>query len=532
MSQTYRHAWLNISADLATDPSAGLLTDKSALEVTWPEIEASRIGKPWILTPSSAFYFEWMDEAPSFKRAWIHRERQLSRRILHFTSKEMIWECCGYEGTSFASESFPGGAPYTDVFGNDHKFQIGRLNKGLVKGDEETYAAWNDLCEALSSKALTRETDRAIVLSSLAEDFAPLLPDDEFVAGLWRTTLPYTLLWATESPVSKLIERHSLAPSWSWLSVGVSAKLANRSRLRQKGILVEVKDCSKTLMRNDPYGPTPNASLTLLGYLRRVSFSYQGDESNDLVLMIFDDDDTTNVTDDFDANEHGKQQADDKAANRTHKNHHNDEVRNKEEPWRQRVAQRFKGRSKTRQEHDCREKPHMKPQNGSRKREPEGQWRTVGDEWNEQDGIVFDLRIDNMSDYPPRDCFALFTALDQFKDNDWGSKRSIDCLLLQCGMEEQHFSRIGTVTLKDEAALKARYKMRQSSDDRNGEQDWAHARKVIQRMQDERLKLEPPDEDNQPGLIQGPSGLYQYDAGLRDEFPWLVELQPQTLHLI
>lgn len=57
-----------------------------------------------------------------------------------------MWECCGTKGTAYASEMLPVGAPFEyGLFKMDHKYQIGRLQQGLLEGDEETYAT----CEHL-----------------------------------------------------------------------------------------------------------------------------------------------------------------------------------------------------------------------------------------------------------------------------------------------------------------------------------------------------------------------------------------------
>lgn len=90
----------------------------------------------------------------------------------------------------------PGGAPFKyNAFNSDHKYQIGKLQQGLAESAEETYATRNDVCERLSEKSLTVPADMPIVISGLAQDFAHMLPNDEYIAGLWKSTLPHSLLW-------------------------------------------------------------------------------------------------------------------------------------------------------------------------------------------------------------------------------------------------------------------------------------------------------------------------------------------------
>lgn len=138
MSKTYQNALLNISADSGNDSNAGCFVDRKDLDVTPLAFRAPDVHQSWYATPDAGNLFEWMEKAPSFSRAWIYRERQLAKRILHFTEKEVIWECCGTEGTGFASEMFPGSAPFKTAFNLDTKYQIGRLQQNLVQGGEET----------------------------------------------------------------------------------------------------------------------------------------------------------------------------------------------------------------------------------------------------------------------------------------------------------------------------------------------------------------------------------------------------------
>lgn len=138
MSETYANALLNISADSGADSDAGCFVDRNPLDIKTMAFTANNIRMSWYLTPKPRHFFRWMERAPSFSRAWIHRERQLARRILHFTRKEVVWECCGTEGRGFASETFPGNAPFKQTFNLDNKYQIGRLMQTLTQDHEET----------------------------------------------------------------------------------------------------------------------------------------------------------------------------------------------------------------------------------------------------------------------------------------------------------------------------------------------------------------------------------------------------------
>ena len=269
MSQIYQNAAVNVSADSGMDPRAGCFVQRDLADIIPLEIHSPQLSQSWTVLPHPSVLFDWMRTTPSFSRAWIHRERQLARRVLHFTCKEVIWECCGTEGTSFASEMLPGGAPFEyGLFNSDHKYQIGRLQQGLIKGTEESYATWNDICEHLSEKILTKPSDMPIVLSGLAKDFENLLPEDEYIAGLWRSTLPQSLLWHTRR--FKPDDMSSIAPSWSWLSTGCAVRLANRSHVEKKSCLAEILNIFTKPEYQNPYRPVKSSVLEVEGMLRHI----------------------------------------------------------------------------------------------------------------------------------------------------------------------------------------------------------------------------------------------------------------------
>lgn len=273
MSEIYQNAQINISADTGPDSRAGCFTERREDEITPLEIGCPAISQSWEVLPNARFLFEWMSQATSLSRAWIHRERQLARRVLHFTDTELVWECCGIKGAAFASEMLPMGAPFeTGLFNRDHKYQIGRLQQGLLKGDEETYATWNDVCEKLSEKHLTQPSDMPMVLSGLAKDFASNLPEDKYIAGLWSSTLPHSLLWKTRAYKDPNLEY--IAPSWSWLSTGCSVTLANRGCIAAKIPIATILNQDTKLRFDDPYGSIESSTLEVEGILRRIQMSF------------------------------------------------------------------------------------------------------------------------------------------------------------------------------------------------------------------------------------------------------------------
>ncbi|CAH0025292.1 unnamed protein product [Clonostachys rhizophaga] len=280
MDKVYQNSQINISAD----SRAGCFSPRDEDDIKPLELSSGEDG-PWQVTTDNSF--AWMKSATSLSRAWIHRERQLSRRILHFTDQELVWECCGLGNTGFASETMPGGAPFERVFGGDVKFQI-KLSEAGGSGDKDRldriYQLWNSTCEGLSKKSVTFATDLPIILSSLAKEVHRMIPDDEYVCGLWKSTLPESLNWWT--PHSRPDDLVFVAPSWSWLNVAVPVHMATHNQAQHNLPVAEVLDAVVDL-DSDPYGAVTKGDLHMRGYLRRVHFYFI--ERSRFVLSVIEE---------------------------------------------------------------------------------------------------------------------------------------------------------------------------------------------------------------------------------------------------
>ncbi|KAK2603120.1 hypothetical protein N8I77_009600 [Diaporthe amygdali] len=265
MYNVYKSALLNISADDSNDARWGCFRNRDGLSVM-----PMRLGFPqheewssW-LTPDSTGLFEAITDAPLAKRAWVFQERQLSRRVLHFTSREVVWECCA-EGSYFACETFPHGAPYRTIFGERPKYQS-QGQKGSV---DEIYDTWDMLCQSYSEKKLSFVGDKVVALSGLAQEFQAMLPEDTYVAGMWRSLLPQSLLWRSADASGRIDSDKYIAPSWSWLSIdGPVSSLSSRSTSTPVVEVLEV--VTEPMIPSQPTATLREAYLDLRCYLRPV----------------------------------------------------------------------------------------------------------------------------------------------------------------------------------------------------------------------------------------------------------------------
>lgn len=180
MADVYGGAFLTISAALGPDVHHGLTQPPVGPKPQFP-----------------------LQGDPLYSRAWSLQERILSARILIFGGDQMYWECqdCqqGEDGTQI-----PRPVSY-------------RLRR------EPSIIDWHVIVEDYTCRALTKEADKLPALSGLAEVYHQATKYD-YLAGLWRQSLPEDLLWWQQyllygNRVSRGIPSTYRAPSWSWASL-------------------------------------------------------------------------------------------------------------------------------------------------------------------------------------------------------------------------------------------------------------------------------------------------------------------------
>lgn len=131
-------------------------------------------------------------------RGWIFQERVLSRRILHFGKDQMFWEC---NDGSFAEDGHVvlrrGLRECGQTEGPFSKLAYSAVLDATAPLSQETFASqWVRLVKSYSTLKLTRGEDKLPALSGLAAAFHSHTEDNEYIAGLWRQSLPKQLAWS------------------------------------------------------------------------------------------------------------------------------------------------------------------------------------------------------------------------------------------------------------------------------------------------------------------------------------------------
>lgn len=232
------------------------------------------------------------EELPILSRAWVYQERMLSRRVLHFTPRELQWECrcdsacqCGL----ITKDNTNPKVDHARLFEADGEFT-----------QQDLLMRWARVIGEYSQLELSFAKDRLPALSGLAKQFQTRMIDYQYLAGLWlpRHTdlyasndsyLVWDLLWAKPRN-ERLFQRPKpwQAPTWAWSSVHGAVKHPWHERLNSNekyGIfgnrekskrLIKVLHAETTpLNQPDVTGEVSAAHLRLRGPIVEGTLSYR-----------------------------------------------------------------------------------------------------------------------------------------------------------------------------------------------------------------------------------------------------------------
>lgn len=185
-------------------------------------------------------YFWWAEVTNTvlLSRGWVFQERYLAPRVLHFGANQLLWECT----TMDACEAYPRGLP-------DYVKSVGHTDLKRLKLDDTVISStgppklstaprvpevpdaslqiWCDLVQAYTRTNLTKQSDKLIAFSGVAELVKKLYheaetprPNDSYVAGIFERHLIPMLEWHTRRfPGATSRHRDYRAPTWSWASI-------------------------------------------------------------------------------------------------------------------------------------------------------------------------------------------------------------------------------------------------------------------------------------------------------------------------
>jgi hypothetical protein len=217
MGYIYARAVCTISATASRNSDGGLFFDRNADGVI-PRLIQFNFDRdaPWLKGKTNDFCLagqylcdvqrlteKCIEGAPLNARAWVSQERQLSRRIIHFTEKQLFWECNSGSTCETYPELIPEHAmPFWSSNPALLKMQLHEKRHGVAANtdtnspccipgpgiDYDLYFTWCSFRIKYSQCGLSWDSDKLVALRGIAQEVGQVA-GDELIAGLWRSRI-------------------------------------------------------------------------------------------------------------------------------------------------------------------------------------------------------------------------------------------------------------------------------------------------------------------------------------------------------
>jgi len=262
MAAIYHNAYVVIGADMSVDSHGGFLdAEKPCFNPEGKLIGVVENEGALVYARIHKFHGNpcplYGGGEPLARRAWTLQEQLLASRMVHFASKEIIWEC------------------KTRVFCecmelDDHSSvanEKASYNESLASPSADRFKTWYKIVNGLMGRNITKPGDILPALSGLAKQFQDN-GAGVYLAGLWLEDLPMGLLWNIRpyKPISSRVGLYR-APTWSWASLDCrnfeydSEYRADKARLDK--VFAEVLLAQCTPSGRDPLGSVAAGILKL-----------------------------------------------------------------------------------------------------------------------------------------------------------------------------------------------------------------------------------------------------------------------------
>ncbi|RAR12860.1 Het-C-domain-containing protein [Stemphylium lycopersici] len=221
-------------------------------------------------------------------RAWILQEKMLSRRILHATSSQFVWQC------NTITESEDGmlyepkkRVPGSTLWGHFSRVVPSSQRQVDIRLDDYEFdRRWWRCVQDYSKRSLRYPSDQYAALAGVVQ-YHQEISKDSPVVGLWKHHLVVDLAWKayrdTREHSTPLLEPGERRPSWTWMSfphgsVGIRCPidwyllLKDDSRAGNLGIVYQAEVLHTDVKWNgeqltsDPSGST----VCIQGIMRRM----------------------------------------------------------------------------------------------------------------------------------------------------------------------------------------------------------------------------------------------------------------------
>ncbi|RSL79111.1 hypothetical protein CEP51_007626 [Fusarium floridanum] len=265
MASVYSNAELTVAATMA---GKDLFSHRDGQEYAQVDVDDSD-GAPTFLRRCLP-HFTWQDmeynwfegdefvdaerEWPLLSRGWTYQEQLLSKRTLHFTRHEIIWEC------NNAMECECGWYVHSGIL---------EMPGTTQKKQSVESKSWNQIVQEYSKRELTFGIDKLPALAGIAKAFSGGNDDlGQYACGMWEHQLEDCFFWSLAEDPKPKPENNSL-PSWSWASVSGNVSFWGVSAENVEFLGVSVSYDGEPVM-----GEVTEAVVTLSGPLVQATLEY------------------------------------------------------------------------------------------------------------------------------------------------------------------------------------------------------------------------------------------------------------------
>ncbi|CAI6340578.1 unnamed protein product [Periconia digitata] len=249
MKEVYSNSYLNIAALGSDNDSGGCFYNRhdfsdlclATVQVCWKSPHEPVTYR--LRSTDASVIASWRGE-PLLERAWVLQERFLSPRVLYFGSRQVFWECHSLH----ASELQPSLSL--------RKHEPSNLGKTLISladypetpqsqnNNNDLFRGWYLLLKEYTKLDLTNANDKLVAVSAIAKRLQNLLElaglNSEYLAGIWKQQLPYSLLWYRVSGPGLTLSHECLkdTPSWSWAAVDARCVFLDSEDMRSNSTIL------------------------------------------------------------------------------------------------------------------------------------------------------------------------------------------------------------------------------------------------------------------------------------------------------
>ncbi|EUC47822.1 hypothetical protein COCMIDRAFT_89228 [Bipolaris oryzae ATCC 44560] len=228
-------------------------------------------------------------DEPVHKRAWILQEQILSRRILHATYSQFVWECNSIsereDGTAYDEKTHLPPEKSWRARSRGFSQKMRDIGSGGLDVFEFERNWWHCVADYMK-RSLTHTSDQYAALAGIVQ-FHQDIAGNRPIVGLWERDLALHLAWKVyhdprEHKITPL-KRANCRPSWTWMSFPHGSVTINppidwtqlifeKPRVGDLGIVYQAKILNTDIkwsgepLTSDPSGST----IKIRGLMRRM----------------------------------------------------------------------------------------------------------------------------------------------------------------------------------------------------------------------------------------------------------------------